>query len=145
QISKARQRKRANRFAIVSGEQIAVIILVRKDAEMVLPKINHQLVKLLFAVNRAQEFRALQFSHDHLWIFWRGSWFRGRERRHLACFFLLWTHFTLHRSRWERRHLVCICPIRSDLECRTHSRFLSRHGRYRRRTDSRFRWRVLLD
>ena len=75
QISKATHGKGPYRFAVESGEQIAVIVFVREDAEMVLPKINHQLEKLLFAVNGAQEFRALQFSHDHLRVLWRRRWF----------------------------------------------------------------------
>ena len=59
QIPKATHGKGPYRFAIESGEQIAVIVFVREDAEMVLPKINHQLEKLLFAVNGPQDFRTL--------------------------------------------------------------------------------------
>src|SRR5438128_7611074 len=55
QIAKASHRKRPNRLSIECGEQISIVVFVCEDAEMVLPKIDHQLIELLVAVNRAQK------------------------------------------------------------------------------------------
>src|SRR5947208_17160700 len=54
QIAKASQGVRANRLSIKCGEQISIVVFVCEDAEMILPEIDHQLVELLVAVNRAQ-------------------------------------------------------------------------------------------
>src|SRR5262245_37053157 len=94
QIAKATHGERSNRFAIKGREQESIVVFIGKDAEMVLPEIDHYLVELSLAVNSAQEFCALQLTHDHLRIFRRWSRLGRLWQRHCGSFFL---------------HLACHC------------------------------------
>ena len=109
QIAEPAHNEGTNGFAIETGEQVTIVILVCEDAEMVLPKINHQLVKLSFAIHSSQDLRPLQVRDHHIGILrWRCR-FRSWERRRPACiFFLRIRHLVLHRRhtgvcRWLRR------------------------------------------
>ena len=85
QIAEATHRKRSNGLAIETGEQKSIVIFVRKDAEMVLPKIDHRFIELPVAVDCAQEFRALQLGDDHLRILRWGRGLRSCRTGLLSC------------------------------------------------------------
>src|SRR5215510_8798912 len=74
QIAETAKCERTDGVAIITGQQIAIAILIREDVEMVLPEINHYFVQLPFAVDGAQKFGALQVSYNHLWILRRRGW-----------------------------------------------------------------------
>ena len=74
QVAETAQGEGTNRFAIECSQQVSIVIFIGKDAEMVLPKIDHHFKQLLFAVNGAQQLRTLQLSHNHLRVLRR----RGR-------------------------------------------------------------------
>ena len=47
---------RANRIALIAGEQITVRAFVHVNVEMVEPEIDQQFLQLMFAINGAQNF-----------------------------------------------------------------------------------------
>src|SRR5260370_27082177 len=78
QIAESRKREWTNRFAIETGEQITIVILICEDAEVVLPEIDHRLVKLSFAIHGSQELRPLQVRDHHIGVLrWRRRFRNG--------------------------------------------------------------------
>src|SRR5438105_12273475 len=108
-ITKAREGEGTNNIAVEAREHVTVRVLLRVDAEMVLPEINHHLVQLSLAVACAKDCSALQLSDDHLWITsrrLRRRWFLLRRFRSSILFRLL------HLARLKLPfHLRC-CLIR---------------------------------